>query len=139
MSATDTKLELARAVYKALWEAGPSGLDRDALAHAVRASDREMREAVEQCAKLSARPSSAAGARPEVVGFDPMTRRYHIANSADQADRIIAYALSYIKSGLERVLAYREARTLRWGEIEQPQATQQTLFEAEEAIRRWWG
>lgn len=133
---TDPKLELARAVFRALWEAGPAGLDRDALAHAVKASDREMREAVELCAKLSARPT-AAGVNPEVVGFDPMTRRYHIANSSEQADRIINYALSYIKSGLERVLAYREARTLRWGEVEMPQCTQQALFEAEQKIRRW--
>lgn len=128
-------LELARAVYRALAEAGAAGLDRDALAHAVRASDREMREAVELCAKLAARPT-VAGAKPEVIGFDPMTRRYHIANSPEQADRIIAYALSYIKSGLERVLAYREARTSRWGDS-LPQPTQQALFEAEEAIGRW--
>ncbi len=133
---SDPKVELARAVYRALWEAGPAGLDREALAHAIQAPDREMREAVELCAKLSARPSMP-GVKPEVVGFDPMTRRYHIANSPEQADRIIAYALSYIKSGLERVLAYREARTLRWGEIEQPQATQQALFEVEQTIRRW--
>uniref|UniRef100_A0A7C3DEP4 Uncharacterized protein n=1 Tax=Meiothermus ruber TaxID=277 RepID=A0A7C3DEP4_MEIRU len=133
---SDPKVELARAVYRALWEAGPAGLDREALAHAIQAPDREMREAVELCAKLSARPS-VPGVKPEVVGFDPMTRRYHIANSPEQADRIIAYALSYIKSGLERVLAYREARTLRWGEIEQPQATQQALFEVEQTIRRW--
>lgn len=132
----DLKIELARAVYRALWEAGPAGLDREALAHAIQAPDREMREAVELCAKLSARPSMP-GVKPEVVGFDPMTRRYHIANSPEQADRIIAYALSYIKSGLERVLAYREARTLRWGEIEQPQATQQALFEVEQTVRRW--
>lgn len=128
-------LELARAVYRALAEAGAAGLDRDALAHAVRASDREMGEAVELCARLSARPSKP-GCLPEVVGFDPMTRRYHIANSADQADRIMAYALGYIKSGLERVLAYREARTSRWGDS-LPQPTQQALFEAEEAIWRW--
>ncbi|MCX7782211.1 MAG: hypothetical protein N2318_01030 [Meiothermus sp.] len=133
---SDPKLELARAVFRALWEAGPAGLDRDALAHAIGAHDREMREAVELCAKLSARPS-VAGTKPEVVGFDPMTRRYHIANSPEQADRIISYALSYIKSGLERVLAYREARTLRWGEVEMPQATQQTLFEVEQKTRRW--
>lgn len=131
---SDPKLELARSVFRALWEAGPAGLDRDALAHAVRASDREMREAVELCAKLSAQPT-VTGVRPEVVGFDPMTRRYHIANSPEQADRIISYALSYIKSGLERVLAYREARTLRWGEVEMPQATQQALFEAEQKAR----
>lgn len=128
-------LELARAVYRALAEAGAAGLDREALARAVRASDREMREAVELCAKLAARPT-LAGAKPEVIGFDPMTRRYHIAHSPEQADRIIAYALSYIKSGLERVLAYREARTSRWGDS-LPQPTQQALFEAEEAIRRW--
>ncbi|WP_299427160.1 hypothetical protein [uncultured Meiothermus sp.] len=133
---SDPRLDLARAVYQALWEAGPAGLDRDALAHAIGAGDREMREAVELCARLSARPSKP-GVPPEVVGFDPMTRRYHIANSADQADRIMAYALSYIKSGLERCLAYREARTLRWGEIEQPAAIQQALFEAETALRRW--
>ncbi len=133
---SDPKVELARQVFKALWEAGPQGLDRDALAHALGVGDREMREAVELCAKLSARPSMP-GVKPEVVGFDPMTRRYHIANSPEQADRIIAYALSYIKSGLERVLAYRVARTLRWGEIEQPQATQQALFEVEQTIRRW--
>ncbi|KIQ55841.1 hypothetical protein [Meiothermus taiwanensis] len=134
---SDPKIELARSVFKALWEAGPQGLDRDALAHALGVGDREMREAVELCAKLAARPS-VAGAKPEVVGFDPMTRRYHIANSPEQADRIMAYALSYIKSGLERVMAYREARTLRWGEIELPQAIQQALFEAENSMR-WWG
>ena len=133
---SDPKIELARSVFKALWEAGPQGLDRDALAHALGVGDREMREAVELCAKLAARPS-VAGAKPEVVGFDPMTRRYHIANSPEQADRIMAYALSYIKSGLERVRAYREARTLRWGEIELPQAIQQALFEAENSMRRW--
>ena len=133
---SDPKIELARSVFKALWEAGPQGLDRDALAHALGVGDREMREAVELCAKLSARPS-VAGAKPEVVGFDPMTRRYHIANSPEQADRIMAYALSYIKSSLERVLAYREARTLRWGEIELPQTIQQALFEAENSMRRW--
>jgi len=133
---SDPKIELARSVFKALWEAGSQGLDREALAHALGVGDREMREAVELCAKLAARPS-VPGAKPEVVGFDPMTRRYHIANSPEQADRIMAYALSYIKSGLERVLAYREARTLRWGEIELPQAIQQALFEAENSMRRW--
>jgi hypothetical protein len=133
---SDPKIELARSVFKALWEAGPQGLDREALAHALGVGDREMREAVELCAKLAARPS-VPGAKPEVVGFDPMTRRYHIANSPEQADRIMAYALSYIKSGLERVRAYREARTLRWGEIELPQAIQQALFEAENSMRRW--
>jgi hypothetical protein len=133
---SDPKIELARSVFKALWEAGPQGLDRDALAHALGVGDREMREAVEMCAKLAARPS-VAGAKPEVVGFDPMTRRYHIANSPEQADRIMAYALSYIKSSLERVLAYREARTLRWGDSEMPQTIQQALFEAENSMRRW--
>ncbi|ADH63778.1 hypothetical protein Mesil_1903 [Allomeiothermus silvanus DSM 9946] len=129
------EFELARQVFRVLWEAGPQGLDRDALAHALGVPDREMREAVELCAKLAARPS-VPGARPEVVGFDPMTRRYHIANSVEQADRIISYALSYINSGLERVRAYCEARTLRWGEIETPQATQQALFEAERRLER---
>ena len=133
---SDPKVELARAVFRALWEAGPQGLDRDALAHALGVGDREMREAVELCAKLSARPS-VPGSKPEVVGFDPMTRRYHIANSPEQADRIMAYALSYIKSSLERVLAYREARTLRWGDSEMPQTIQQALFEAENSMRRW--
>ncbi|PWH11668.1 MAG: hypothetical protein DDG60_17125 [Anaerolineae bacterium] len=133
---SDPKIDLARAVFKALWEAGPAGLDRDALAHAVHTSDREMREAVELCAKLSARPT-LPGAKPEVVGFDPMTRRYHIANSPEQADRIIAYALSYVRSGLERILAYQEARTLRWGDTELPPAIQQALFEAEEVGKRW--
>lgn len=132
----DPKEQLARDVFVRLWEAGPAGLDREALAHAVGASDREMREALELCAKLAARPT-VVGAKPEVVGFDPMTRRYHIANSVDQADRIIAYALSYIRSSLQRVLAYQDARTLRWGEVELPQATQQALFEAEQTMRRW--
>lgn len=129
------KVELARAVFKALYKAGPAGLDRAALAHAIQVGDREMREAVELCAKLAAEPT-VAGTKPEVVGFDPMSQRYVIANSPEQATRILTYALSYLKSGLERVQAYERARRERWGDTPLPQATQEALFEAEALTRR---
>lgn len=131
----DPKVELARTVFRELVKAGAAGLDRDALAHAVGASDRETRAAVELCAKLAAAPTVEA-ALPEVVGFDPMTQRYVIANSPEQADRILSYALSYIKSSLERVSAYEKARKARWGETPMPDAVQQALFDARELVDR---
>ena len=45
----DPKVELARAVFDVL-KKNADGLDRKALATTVKASDREMREAVELCA-----------------------------------------------------------------------------------------
>jgi hypothetical protein len=128
-------IELARLAYTAI-AAQAEGLDRTALAERLGVSDREAREAVELCAKLAAHPT-VAGALPEVVGFDPMTRRYVRANSPEQADRIILYALSYLRSGLERVSAYAEARRQRWGEPEKPQAVQGVLLEVSQLTRNY--
>jgi hypothetical protein len=134
----DPKVELARQVWTLL-TASAEGYDRDALAKALATSDREMREAVELCAKLSSE-AKAENSLPWVIGYDPMTGRYHAANSPEQAARIMTYAFSYVRSGLERVRGYVNAYKARWGEAEVPSAVQQGLFDAgqvETDLRRY--
>lgn len=118
------KLELARLVYRLLAD-NPAGLTRGTLAAELGETDRETREAVELCAKLAARPTKP-GTEPQVVGFDPQTQRYVMAQDAAQADRIIAFTESYVRSTLERLEAYREARAARWGMTHSPE--QEALF-----------
>ncbi|MDX2008232.1 MAG: hypothetical protein SFU83_23560 [Meiothermus sp.] len=130
---SDPKLDLAREVFKLL-SATSEGYDRKALAAALGVEDREMREAVERCAKLCSEPSKP-GALPWVVGFDPMTERYHAANSPEQAARIISYSFSYVRAGLEKARAYVKAYRVRWPQAEVPQAVQQGLFDADEIER----
>lgn len=137
MSVTDAEIEQARQVYRLLHAAGRAGLDRAALATQLALDDRAMREAVALCAKLAASPT-LPGAPPEVVGFDPQIERYVIAGSPEQADRVLAYQFSYIRSGLERLQAMAQARRSRWGEPSKNQAVQAALFEADQ-IRRGWG
>jgi hypothetical protein len=134
----DNKLELARQVFRLLAD-NADGYDRTALALALGVSDREMREAVERCAKLCAEPRQP-GAVPWVVGFDPMSERYHAANSPEQAGRIMAYSFSYVRAGLEKARAYVKAYQQRWPEAEVPAAVQQGLFDADEVeqnVRRY--
>jgi hypothetical protein len=118
------KLELARLVYRLLADRC-EGMSRGALTDALGVNDREMRDAVELCAKLAAQPTMPNG-KPQVVGFDPQTQRYVMAQDVTQADRIIAFTESYVRSALERLEAYRAARAIRWGL--QHNAEQEALF-----------
>lgn len=134
---TDAEIAQAREVYRALWAAGRAGLDRDALAHKLGLEDRAMRDAVALCARLAANPTTP-GATPEVVGFDPAIERYVIAACPEQADRILAYQFSYIRSGLERLQAMAVARRARWGDPpKQERAVQEALFGAEQLKNTW--
>lgn len=120
---TDAELELAREVYRKL--AGhPEGLSRGGLREKIMTTDRGMRRALELCKRLA-----AASDPPSIIGFDPDTQRYVLAGSAGQADRIIAYELSYIRSGLEIVTRHAQARRTLYGAPSPKQvAIQDALF-----------
>jgi hypothetical protein len=126
--ALEDDIRRAREVYLAIHNAGGQ-IDRDMLSRVLGGmDDRLMRDALALCSRMAAEPS-VQGRAPEVVGFDPAVNLYVIAKTPEQADRVIAYQFSYIKTGLERVQAMSRARANRWGQPPQPNATQQTLLE----------
>jgi hypothetical protein len=125
---------MARAFFGLLHQHGP--LDRTVLADLLGTNDRTMRSAAELCAKLAANPTKP-GMLPEVVGFDPQIERYAIANSPQQADRIIAYQAARLRSTLERVRACADARQKRWPDSPLDATVQEKLFEGEEAVGRY--
>ena len=126
--------DVHRRAYDLLVNRHPNGLTRDALALHLGLEDRAARKIVEALRHVAAvNPHPQLG--PLILGFDPQLQVYTYAKDRDQADRILAYQFSRVRSMVTALLAQVDVARDEFGERTIPPAYQEDLFRTEKVMR----
>lgn len=134
MSATTGLTDDHRRVYDLLVNRHKDGLTRDQLTMRTGLDDRTARGIIEDLRTIAAiNPHPDLG--PVILGFDPQHGVYTYAKDRHQADRILAYQFTRVRSLVAPLLAQLDAARDAFGETTAPPAYQEDLFRTQRVMR----